>query len=237
MYNLGLTLLKCVLDDKHFKHQVKHQEEVKMKERFAVSFIILISVLLPLSVFASDNDYSLRLWGQASPFISGSAGSGSGAPDYDDAFNSGIGIGGEFDWRFSQRISLLAGIGYETYNGSSHQGISFEDIEIVPVYAGGKFHITPKTTRWDPYLRMDIGAAHLSSVDVSYQNIKGRYWDSSWVFLFGFGGGVEYRWGRWGVSLEGKFRYMGEPDSAMGFPSTAGSSWTVPIVVGINYHF
>jgi hypothetical protein len=134
-------------------------------------------------------------------------------------------------------LSLLAGIGYENYSGGSHQGISFDDLEVVPVYLGSKFHITPDAYRWDSYLRMDIGAAHLSSVDVSYHGLKGKYWDSSWVFLFDAGAGIEYRWNKWGASLEIKLRYMGKPDSAMGSPSNADRSWTVPVVFGINYYF
>ena len=202
-----------------------------------VSLMLFLLLSFPVSVFAQEDNVSLRIWGQASPFISGEAGSGSGAPDYDDAFNTGLGAGAELSWRFSDRLSCLAGIGYENYDGSSHQGISFDDLEIVPVYAGGKFHIIPGDTRWDPYLRMDIGAAYLSSIDVSYQGLKGRYWDSSWVYLFDVGAGVEYRWNSWGASLDVKLRFLDEPDPALGDPSDADSSWTVPVTFGINYHF
>jgi len=79
-----------------------------------------------------------------------------GARTYDDAFNTGLGAGAELSWRFSDRLSCLAGIGYKNYDGRSHQGISFDDVEIVPVYAGGKFHIIPGDTRWDPYLTLLI---------------------------------------------------------------------------------
>ncbi len=199
--------------------------------------ILFLSLVAPGSVSAKDDKLALRLWGQLSPFISGDAGSGAGAPDYDDAFDSGLGVGGELSWRFSDRLSCLAGIGYETYDGDSHEGISFTDLEIVPLYLGAKFHFSPDNSRWNPYLRMDIGAAHLSSVDVSYQSLKGEYWDSSWVFLFDAGAGVEYRWNRWGASLDIKLRYLGEPDPALGDPSDADSSWTVPVVFGVNYHF
>jgi hypothetical protein len=202
-----------------------------------LSYFLFLLLALPGLVSAKDDKFALRLWGQVSPFLSGDAGSGSGAPHYDNVFNAGLGAGAEFSWQFSDRLSGLAGIGYETCSGDSHEGISFKDLKVVPVYLGGKFHITPKATRWDTYLRMDIGAAHLSSVDAYYQDLKERYWDPSWVFLFDAGAGVEYRLERWGLSLEGKFRYMGKPDSAMGYPSDAGSSWSIPVVLGINYHF
>ena len=202
-----------------------------------VPLVLFLLFYLHVSVFAQEDNVSLRIWGQASPFISGEAGSGSGAPDYDDAFDCGIGGGVEISWRFSNRFSFLSGIGYENYDGSSHQGISFDDLEIVPVYLGGKFHIIPGNTRWDPYLRMNIGAAHLSSVDVSYHSLKGEYWDSSWVFLYDVGGGLEYRWEQWGAFLEIRARFLDNPDSAMGHPSEADSSWTLPISLGFSYYF
>jgi opacity protein-like surface antigen len=200
--------------------------------------ILFLMLSLPGFASATDDRFALRLWGQVSPFLSGDAGNGAGAPHYKDALNTGLGVGAEFSWRFSDRFGALAGIGYEKYSGDSYMGISFDDLKIVPVYLGGTFHFIPKrSTNWDPYLRMDIGAAHFSSVDVSYQNLKGKYWDSSWAFLFAVGAGIEYRWEKWGASLEGKFRYMGRPDSGMGTPSKADPSWTVPIALGINYHF
>ena len=42
---------------------------------------------------------------------------------------------------------------------------------------------------------------------------------------------------RGGVSLDVKFRYLGEPSAALGGPSEAEGSWTVPVTIGINYHF
>jgi len=200
-------------------------------------FVFLVLLLMSAPAGAQEGKASIRLWGQLSPFISGSAGSGQGAPDYDDAFSTGIGGGGEFAWRFCRWFSGVAGLGYEVYDGDRYQGVSFDDLDIFPVYAGGKFHLIPDAERWDLYLRVDLGAAHLSSVDISYEGLKGRYWDSSWVFLFDFGGGAEYRWGAWGVSLEARARYLDKPDAALGEPSKADAFWTVPIMLGLNYHF
>jgi hypothetical protein len=226
--------------DYGFAECLRTSKEVKMNGRSVTCLVscIFVFVLVQSSHYVSaEDDLSLRLWGQVSPFISGEAGSGSGAPDYNDAFDCGIGGGMEISWRFSNRFSFLSGIGYENYDGDSHQGISFDDLEIVPVYLGGKFHIIPGDTRWDPYLRMDMGAAYLSSVDVSYHSLKGEYWDSSWVFLFDAGGGMEYRWKQWGAFLEIRARYLDDPDSAMGHPSEADSSWTLPISFGFSYYF
>jgi len=201
------------------------------------SLFVLAFILFPISGFAKDGDFSFHAWGQISPFISGEAGSGSGAPDYHDVFGTGIGGGIELSWRFSNRFSLLGGIGYENYNGKTYQDISFDDLKVIPLYLGGKFHILPKESRWNPYVKMDVGAAHLSSVDISFMTLKGRYWDSSWVFLFDIGGGVEYRFKKWGIGLEVLPRYLGKPDSALGSPSDAKGSWTIPIRLGVSYHF
>jgi hypothetical protein len=202
-----------------------------------VPFLLLFLALFPFPAYAQHGKLGLRLWGEGSPLISGEAGSGPGAPGYNDAFHAGLGIGAEISWRITPRLSLLTGIGYEDYRGDSHQGISFANLEIVPVYLGAKFHITPDAHRWNPYLRMDIGAAHLSSVDVSYQWLKGKYWDSSWAFLFDAGAGIEYRWKDWGASLEIKLRYTGKPVPALGLPSNAEPFWTVPVAFGITYYF
>ncbi len=87
-----------------------------------------------MAVFAEDGQASLRLWGQVSPFLSGEAGGGAGAPDYSDAFDTGLRCDG---------------------------------LDIVPLYVGGKLHLNPKPGPWDLYLRLDLGAARFSSVDVA----------------------------------------------------------------------
>lgn len=198
---------------------------------------VLALILLPIRGSADDGTFSIHAWGQTSPFISGEAGSGPGTPDYVDAFGTGIGVGMELSWRFSNRFSLLGGIGYENYDGKTHQDISFEDLKVIPLYLGGKFHILPKDSPWNPYVKMDMGAAYLSSVHISFQSLEGKYWDSSWVFLFEVGGGVEYRFKKWGIGLEVLPRYLGRPDSALGRPSDAKPSWAIPIRLGVSYHF
>ena len=135
------------------------------------AFFLLISLTLPLSAFAEGSNLSIRLWGQVSPIISGDAGNNSGSPNYDDAFKTGVGGGVELSWRFCRWFSCVGGTGYEVYDGDNYQGLSFSDLEIVPVYVGGKFHLIPDNSPWDFYLRMDLGAVHLSSVDISFMSL------------------------------------------------------------------
>ena len=210
------------------------------REKIHLVGVVVISlyfILLPSRSFAENEDISFRLWGQISPFLSGEAGKGSGAPDYSDVFKTGLGAGIELSWRFSNRFSLLGGIGYEDYKGKTYQDISFDDLRVIPLYVGGKFHFLPKDSRWNPYLKMDIGGAHLSSVDLSFMTLEGRYWNSAWVFLFEVGAGLEYRFKKWGVGLEVLPRYLGKPDSALGSPSDAKGSWTIPVRLGVSYYF
>ena len=213
---------------------------MKKRGRFvmygALVFVFLLG-FFTTSALAESGDLSLRLWGQYSPFISGDAGSGEDAPGYDDTFDSGWGGGMEAAYRPSRYFSCLIGAGYEHYSGDDYHGISFDSWDIFPIYLGGKVHLNPKESKWNPYLRMDVGAAHLSSVDVSYRSFKEEYWDSSWVFLFDIGPGLEYRFDPFGVFLEIRARYLDNPDSAMGHPSGANSSWTLPINFGFSYYF
>ena len=197
---------------------------------------VFLSGFLTTHALASE-DLSLRLWGQYLPLISGDVGSGEGAPGYNDAFDSGWGGGMELAYRPSRYFSFLIGGGNEHYSGKTHQEISFDSWDITPIYIGGKLHLTKKGSRLNPYLRIDIGTAHLYSMDVSYKDRTIRYWDSSRVLLFDLGVGLEYRFGSFGTSLEIKARYLDNPDSAIGHPSDADSSWTLPITLGFSYYF
>jgi len=231
--------ISFIVSERWSDHLEEKGGEMVKKSFYYLGFclFVLAFMLLPSSGSAKDDDFSFHLRGQISPFISGEAGSGSGAPDYRDAFDTGIGGGVEFSWRFCNRFSLLGGVGYENYNGKTHQDISFDDLKVIPLYLGGKSHILPKDSRWNPYLKVDLGAAHLSSLDISYESLKGRYWDSSWVFLVEAGGGLEYRFGRWGIGLEVLPRYLGKPHSALGYPSKAERSWTIPVKLGLGFYF
>ena len=204
---------------------------------FIPGLLLLCIFCFSGNVSAEDKDISVRAWATVSPFLSGQAGSGSGAPDYGDAFDTGFGGGAEAAWRFADRFSLLAGIGYEYYGGSTYEGISFDDRKIMPVYLGGKFHFLTGRKGWNPYVRAEIGAARLSSVDISVGDHKSEYWSSSWEFLFAAGAGVEYRFNQIGAFLEIKARYMNKPEPEMGSLSEADNSWTVPVVFGVAYYF
>lgn len=204
--------------------------------------ILLISSLLcwfPFSgqSFAGDKEFSLSFTGQYIPIFAGDAGSGGGAPEYDDAFESGFGVSMEAAYRINARFSLLGGIGYEHYSGNSPEDISFDRLEVIPVYLGFKYHFAKKRLGWNPYLRADIGMARIASVDISYMGEDARYWDSSWEFMFDLGAGTEYRFNALAIFAEIRGRYIGEPDAAFPEYSDADASWSLPVIFGVSYFF
>ncbi|MBF0477323.1 MAG: outer membrane beta-barrel protein, partial [Deltaproteobacteria bacterium] len=110
---------------------------------------------------------------------------------YKDAFGVGWGVGVEGGYRFAEFFSVQAGIGYEKYVGSTFEGRTFDDLNIIPVYAGGKFHILTNKFLLDPYIRIDLGAARINSVESTYNGLKYKNWNDSWTFLLDAGAGLE----------------------------------------------
>lgn len=211
-----------------------------MKKSIIIPLLVFTFMsLISIQAFAGECPFSISLAGQYIPFISGDAGSGSGAPEYDDAFDDGLGIAIEAAYRLNPKFSLLGGISYERYSGEKHQEISFDDLDVMTLYVGGKYYFVSNKCGWNPYLRADIGASKFSSVDISYMGSGSDYWDSSWELMCDAGAGVEYRFNNIGVFFEVKARYTDEPSTASALKeySDADSSWTLPVVFGVEYHF
>ena len=86
-----------------------------MRKRAVGGFPVLVCLAFlfmnPIQAVAAENDFSVRLWGSISPFLTGDAGSGRGAPEYNDLFTTGGGAGGEFSWRLCPYFSWLVGGG------------------------------------------------------------------------------------------------------------------------------
>jgi hypothetical protein len=200
-----------------------------------VLVISVVGLLGPAS--AEEGRWSVSLSPSVVPFLSGDAGSGEGAPRYSDAFDTGYGITLEVERSLSPQAGIHGGIGFERHSGKNYQGVSFGDLEIVPVYVGGRYRV-PISPAVGLYFSTDLGTAHLSSVDITSEGLGGRYWNASWVLLFDAGAGLEYHGGGpWSVALQTDFRYLGKPEFALGTPSDADSSWTLPIRLGVRYSF
>ena len=200
-------------------------------------FWAVLAILAIVGGPAAAGDFSLNLGGTIVPFLNGDAGSGPDAPGYDDAFDAGLGASLEAAYRLNERFSLLAGFAYEKYAGGDYQGVSFDDLKILPVFVGGKFHFAAKDASFNPYLRADIGLARLGAVDISYLGASAAYWNRSWQLFGDFGAGVEYRFSAIGIFAEVKARYLDGPDDAFGYYSQADAAWSLPILIGISWHF
>lgn len=211
---------------------------MKRTRRHAViCFFLSVFVLFPFVSSAREDGFALKAYGRVSPFLSGDAGSGAGAPPWHGAFDSGLGGGLELSYPLARGFRILAGAACEHYRGSMHEGISFDDLTVIPLYLGGKYAFRPGKEGWNPYLKAELGMARLSSRSVSYEGMKGAYWSDAWVFLVAAGGGLEYRSGPWGASVEIVPRRMGKPDPAMGFPSEADGPRIIPVSLGLTYYF
>ncbi len=208
---------------------------MKRNIRFLTAALFCVLLFVQPAI-AEDAPFAINVYGQYVPFLSGSAGSGSGAPDWSDAFDGGMGVGVEASYKVCPRFTFLGGVGYETYSGQKYKGITFEDLDIIPVYLGGKIHLM-ENSNLDPYLRVDAGLAHVSDARVKYSGVKSKYWNESFEFFGDFGGGVEYRMGSVGFYAEVKVRYMGAPPAEMGYSSEADKPWSVPVVLGVSWHF
>lgn len=237
--------IKPVTVDVMFK-QLNAREDIFMssvhrKHLLFIGLIILLLVLvLPFSAMAeekivNESKFSLRLGPAYSPFLSGDAGEGQGAPDFDDLFDNGYGVMLEAAYRLYPNFSLIAGIGYEKYNGDTQEGLKFEDLEAVPMYMGCRLHILPGYPV-KPYIQAQAGIMHLSSVDVSWESLSSTYWDSSWVFMGAAGIGFDYRIGAWDIYVGLDLRYTGAPDNNLD-AADADGFWTLPINLGISYSF
>jgi opacity protein-like surface antigen len=211
------------------------RKEIQFVGVFGV--VTLLFLLISSTALAVDAPWSFEIYGSLNPWLSGKAGDtggSNGTIDYDDAFLTGVGVGGELSYRFLPRFSALIGIGYQRFKGKDTNGLDFDNFHVLPVYGGGKFHFLPNSRKWDLYLRADLGGAYLDGVDAN----GSPYWDSGWVFYFAGGGGVMYNvWDNIGIGIEAKAQYLGEPDSKQWSFSDADGSWTVPLRLGVSYHF
>jgi hypothetical protein len=102
------------------------KKELVMAE-ILVPFLFLL--FFPCGSFAENRDISLRFWGQISPFISGEAGSGLGAPDYSDAFD------------YFQPKSTMSSADLALFGVLDEGGTRRADCKVVP--RGTLFHGAP----------------------------------------------------------------------------------------------
>ena len=216
--------------------------QVHRNHLLSIGVIILLFILfLPFAAMAeekiaNESKFSLCLSPGFSPFLSGDAGEGQSAPDFDDLFDDGYGVMLEAAYRLRPNLTLIAGIGYEEYDGDTQEGLKFDDLETVPVYLGCRLHILPGHPL-KPYIQARAGIMYLSSVDVSWESLSSTYWNSSWVFMGGAGIGFDYQISSTlNITAGVDLRYAGAPENNLD-AADADGFWTLPIHFGISYSF
>lgn len=204
--------------------------------------VLTVMFLPPFCQTAEAEDdgastWSVALGASVIPMISGDAGEGESAPRYSDAFDTGYGFTLEVERNLTAHAALQAGVGFESHSGKVYEGFAFGDLDIMPVYAGGKYQFGG-STGWQPFLGAHLGGARMSAVDVTFGSLSTRYWDSSWVLLLDAGVGIEYQGGGpWSVSVHAAYRSLGKPGAAFGDPSEAQSVKMIPVELRVNYSF
>lgn len=208
---------------------------MKLEKSIAwVTFALLILTTSP--VFAAG-PVGLSFSGSVIPFLDGDAGSGIGAPQYDDAFNTGWGARVEPYFDFNNQLRGVLGFAIQRWSGQTYSGFDFDDLKLWSVYAGVKYRFLPNSSV-RPYVMADLGYAHLDSVDLSLGGASAAYWGDTETFLLDFGGGAEFVVSpNFSVFVDIRAQIIGEPDSTLGPSSDATDSLSVPVSVGFNLTF
>jgi len=194
-------------------------------------FAALIMTVAP--VFAAG-PYGISFSGAVAPFIGGDAGSGIGAPGYDDAFSAGWGVRLEPYYDFNQQLRAVLGLTIQRWSGDTFSGVEFDDLNLWSIYAGVKYRFLPGSAV-RPYVLADLGYARLDSVDIRIGSASGTYWDSTDTFLLDFGGGAEFVVApNLSLFIDIRAQVFGEPDSALASFSDADGGLSVPVSVGLN---
>jgi opacity protein-like surface antigen len=206
----------------------------KMAAAFCwVGFLVFILSAVPA---LAQGPHGLSISGAGIPFVGGEAGSGYGAPEYADAFETGWGVRVEPYYDIAPKLRGLLGFTYQRWGGKTYHGVDFDDLNLWSIYVGAKFRFLPGHT-FRPYLLADFGYAHLNSVDISIGG-TGRYWDGTDTFMLDFGGGVEYMvTPNFGIYLDVREQVFGEPDSAQPPSSDAENGVSIPVSIGLNFNF
>lgn len=188
---------------------------------------------------AKDNGYfAIRANANYATLVSGKAGSGSGAPDYSDAFKNGYGAGLEADLRpGSSRFSYHLGASFANFDGETYKDIKFDELSYTDLYAGIKWHFLESNSKVDPYVRCDLGITFMDSVSIDYKGLDVKYWDNTSTLMVGAGIGANYMFTEHlGGFLEIKMQHRQSPDEHFK-AAEADNSLVMPISFGIEYRF
>lgn len=199
---------------------------------------VTVMLLLSATMVSAAGTGGISLSAAIAPIGVGDAGSGFGAPEYQDAFDTGWTIRIEPYYDFTPLVRGQFGVAYNSWGGKTFNSVTFEDLKITTYYLGVKIRFLPRSSI-RPYVVANIGAAHLSSVDVSISGGPHQpYWGSTTTAFLDIGGGVEFQVApKVSFFLDIRAQGMGEPDSKDSPFSDADGVGSLPISAGINISF
>lgn len=196
------------------------------------------------SAFAAGGTGGISLSAGFTPIGGGDAGSGFGAPTYDDVYDTGWTGRIEPFYDFHPMVRGQMGIAYNKWGGKTFDNglarVRFEDLKVTTYYVGVKIRFLPNSNI-RPYVVADIGAARISGVNVTGLHgpgVRTQYWDSTTTGFMDIGGGVEFIVAP-NVSffLDLRAQGTGEPNSADPPSSDADGIGSVPFSAGVNFTF
>ncbi len=206
-------------------------------------FLAMAAMFLSLaanSAFAAGGPAGISLSTGFTPIGGGDAGSGFGAPRYDDAYDTGWTGRIEPFYDFHPMVRGQIGIAYNKWGGRTFDTVRFEDLKVTTYYVGVRVRFLP-SSRIRPYAVADIGAARISGVSVTGLHgpgVQSQYWDSTTTGFMDIGGGVEFIVApNISFFLDLRAQGTGEPNSADPPFSDADGIGSVPFSAGVNFTF
>jgi hypothetical protein len=195
--------------------------------------------LVATSASGESGTGGISLSAGLTPIGGGDAGGVSGAPTYDEAYDTGWTARIEPYYDFHPLIRGQVGVAYNQWGGKTFSGVRFEDLKVMTYYVGVKIRFLPNS-KIRPYVVSNIGAAQISGVSVSLAGLPGQlqYWDSSTTAFFDIGGGVEFNIApKVSFFLDTRVQATGKPKSAQSPLSDADGIGSIPFTAGVNFTF
>ena len=200
-----------------------------------LSLVLFVSFIVTVGPAAAAGQAGISISGAVIPFMDGYAGSGYGAPEYDDAFDNGWGIRVEPFFDLNEQIRGVVGFSRQSWSGRTYLGSTFDDLNLWSFYAGIKVRFLPGSVV-RPYVLADLGFASLDSVDLHDGGVSERYWDSTVTYFFDAGGGVEFTLTpNFSMYIDVRVQEFGAPDRAGYWYADAEDGISMPVSFGLNF--
>ncbi len=227
---------------------------------------ILIYAVCPGVSQAQDlKQWRVGISGEASFVGGGTTGTiysdlGSWSPENREMFSTGRGFGLEVGRRIDEDWETVFGTGYTVYPGDSSSiqdsadnsiSLELDDLTTVPIYIGFRSLFTSEPDEGlVPYVGGEVGAEWLSEVEGNVQssyfakNYPTTWWNEAFIFMWGIGGGLEYRTSNIGFFTDIRSRWVLSPNEAGDIyiesirVDKKGSGWqTINAHLGLSYYF